>query len=381
MGAADIDHGAFSERLEGLPGIDALREAAAGADAYLVGGAVRDLLLGPTLASAGGHADLDVVVEGDIGEVAAALGGELREHDRFATATVRAGELTVDLATARAERYPRPGALPEVRPAPLVEDLARRDFTVNAIAVPLAGPPDPIDPHGGVDDLRAGLLRVLHAGSFADDPTRTLRAARYAARFGFELEGETAGLLREADLGTVSGERALAELRRIAAEPDPGPAFALVRDWGLMPEDVDTDGPKRASAVAELAAREPWAGFAARDLAIMLAIRPLLAQTRELAEADPASPSEASRIARAWDPIQLLVARASSGGEWLDRWAGEWRHVALEIDGEDLIAAGVPEGPAVGRGLEAALAAKLDGELSGREAELERALAAAREAG
>jgi Asp-tRNA(Asn)/Glu-tRNA(Gln) amidotransferase A subunit family amidase len=101
---------------------------------------------------------------------------------------------------ARSETYPRPGALPEVRPAGIDEDLARRDFTVSALAVPLADPGALIDHHGGVDDLRAGLLRVLHDRSFVDDPTRALRAARYAARLGFAVEAMTLAQLVEADL-------------------------------------------------------------------------------------------------------------------------------------------------------------------------------------
>jgi tRNA nucleotidyltransferase (CCA-adding enzyme) len=127
----DIDPGRLAERMERLPGLSRLRKAASGVPAYLVGGAVRDLLLGRD------RADLDVVVEGDLAPLASALGGELRRHERFATATVREGKQTVDLATARAETYAQPGALPDVRPATLSEDLARRDFTINAMAVPL----------------------------------------------------------------------------------------------------------------------------------------------------------------------------------------------------------------------------------------------------
>ena len=153
-------------------------------------------------------------------------------HERFGTATVRVGDLVVDLARSRAEAYEHPGALPAVTPAPIAEDLARRDFTINAMALPLTGEAELIDPHGGLDDLRAGRLRVLHEGSFVDDPTRALRAARYAARFGFGLEPRTEELLRAADLSTVSDDRVQAELRRIAAEDDPAAALALILAWG-----------------------------------------------------------------------------------------------------------------------------------------------------
>jgi tRNA nucleotidyltransferase (CCA-adding enzyme) len=110
---------------------------------------------------------------------------------------------------------------------------------------------------------------------------------------------------------------------------------------------------------------------------VTLAIVRPLPQIRELAAATPERPSEGVRLAATWDPAQLLVARAL-GAEWLDRYAAEWRHVRLEITGDDLLAEGIPEGPDIGRGLEAALSGKLDGEISGREEELRIALAVAR---
>ena len=203
-----------------------------------------------------------------------------------------------------------------------------------------------------------------------------LRAARYAARFGFDLEPDTASLLAEADLATVSEDRVQNELRKIAAEKDPARAIQLVVDWGVMPT-LDPAAPGRVAEVTRLVAASPWADWANRELAVMLAIVRPLPQIRELAAATPERASEAVKLAVPWDPSQLLVARAL-GADWLDRYAEEWRHVHLEIGGEDLIEAGVPEGPAIGHGLEAALSGKLDGELSGRDKELEIALAAAR---
>jgi tRNA nucleotidyltransferase/poly(A) polymerase len=132
-------------------------------------------------------------------------------------------------------REPRPTPTPgrcRVSAASIEEDLARRDFTINAMAVPLKGDPELLDPHGGLDDLRAGLLRVLHERSFVDDPTRALRAARYAARFDYTLESTTEKLLRDADLSTVSEDRIQGELRRIAAEAEPARALALIVEWG-----------------------------------------------------------------------------------------------------------------------------------------------------
>jgi tRNA nucleotidyltransferase (CCA-adding enzyme) len=369
-GSAQIDPGHLPERVEALPGIDALREVAERVPAYLVGGAVRDLLLGL------GGGDLDVAIEGDADVLADLPGFELEREGLFLTGRLHTDDVRVDVAQARAETYPRPGALPEVRRATISEDLARRDFTINAMAFPLAADGELLDPHGGLEDLRSELLRVLHPRSFVDDPTRALRAARYAARFGFELEPETDRLLRESDLSVVSDDRVQNELRRAAAEPDPSLVLQLILDWGVMPS-LDPDAPARVAEVARIAETEPWDGWVDRELAVMLAIVRPLPQIRELASATPERPSEAVRLAQRWDPAQLLVARAL-GAEWLDRYAAEWRRVRLEITGDDLLEAGVPEGPAIGRGLEAALSGKLDGELSGREEEIRIALAAAR---
>jgi tRNA nucleotidyltransferase (CCA-adding enzyme) len=369
-GSRNINPTQLPARVDALPGIEALRGIAEKVPAYLVGGVVRDLLLGIE------GADLDVAIEGDVEALSGAPGFELERAGLFLTGRLELGDLKVDVARTRAETYPQPGALPEVRPATIGDDLARRDFTVNAMAVPLAGAAELIDPHGGLDDLRAGVLRVLHERSFIDDPTRALRAARYAARFGFDLEQDTARLLAGADLSMVSEDRVRNELRRIAAEADPAKALQLIVDWGVMPR-LDEGAPGRVAEVTRLASIPPWVGWANRELAVELAtVRPL-PQIRELAAATPERASLAVRLAVPWDPSQLLVARAL-GAEWLDRYAQEWRHVHLEITGEDLIAAGIPEGPAIGHGLEAALSGKLDGELLGRDDELIIAISAAR---
>ena len=343
--------------------------AASGIPVFLVGGAVRDLLLGR------GRADIDLVVVGDAAELAAAIGAEWVEHERFGTAKATLDGHEVDIAGARAESYPEPGALPVVEPAAGIEaDLSRRDFTINAMAIPLHGEPGLIDPHGGLADLEAGRLRVLHRDSFRDDPTRALRAARYAARFGFELEPETEALLREADLDTVSADRREADLRRVAAEPEAVRGLALLSQWGLI--DLRDGGLELATAVAELLAAPPWEGIAPRGEAILAAALGPVERAERLAETRPQRPSEAVGAAGECDPVELVLARAI-GAEWLDRYLLEWRDVSLEIDGADLIAAGIPEGPAIGRGLAAALREKLDGGAAGREPELEVALAAA----
>jgi tRNA nucleotidyltransferase (CCA-adding enzyme) len=364
----------LAEALKGAyPELAAIR-AAATDPVYVVGGAVRDLLLGL------GRADLDVVVEGDAAALAARLGAEPVEHERFATAKVEFDGHEVDIASARSESYPHPGSLPLVSPAAAIEaDLGRRDFSVNAMAIPLAGEPRLADPHGGRDDLEAGLLRVLHNESFVDDPTRAIRAARYAARLGFALEPETEVLLRATDLDTVSADRRRAELLRLAGEGTAPRGFGLLREWGLLASRGGEDD--LVERVAGLVGAPPWAERLApedRARALLAAALGPAGRERELAAARPRRPSQAAELARGHDPVELVLARAL-GAEWLDEYLEKWSAVALTVDGADLIAAGVPQGPALGRGLAAALRAKLDGEVEGRDQELATALAAARD--
>ncbi len=352
------------------PELGAVAELARG-PVYLVGGAVRDLLLGRARSG-----NLDLVVEGDAPSLARLLGAEVLEHERFATATVAFQGLQVDVAAARTETYPYPGALPEVCIGAGIEaDLRRRDFTINAMAIRL-GEPVLLDPLGGRADLEAGMLRVLHERSFIDDPTRALRAARYAARLDFSLEPRTAELLGATDLATVSGDRREAEILRIALEPEAIRAFELLDDWGLL--ELRPGGAALGAAVAGLLEAPKWAEMARRDLVLRAAVLGPPGAETELAKALPRTPSQAVALASRHDPLELVLARAQ-GAVWLDRYLEDWRHVALEIDGGDLIEAGVPEGPAVGRGLAAALRMKLDGELlPGRAHELAAAADAAR---
>ena len=195
----------------------------------------------------------------------------------------------------------------------------------------------------------------------------------------FRIGGEIRHLVRSPPNAIAVQARfevSILELRKIAAEEDPARALQLIVDWGVMPT-LDPAAPARVTEVTRLAAVPPWADWVDRELAVMLAIVRPLPQIRELARASVERASEAVRLASTWDPAQLLVARAL-GAEWLDRYAEEWRHVRLEITGEDLKAAGIDQGPAIGHGLEAALSGKLDGELASRDKELEIALAAAR---
>jgi tRNA nucleotidyltransferase (CCA-adding enzyme) len=375
----DISPNRLRERADVLPAIAEVRAAAGALPLFLVGGAVRDLILGL------GRVDLDIAVEvapADVAAFARRLDPAAGVHERFGTATADVAGTTVDLAATRTERYEQPGALPSVRPASLADDLARRDFTINAMALSLTGEPRLVDPYGGLADLRAGRLRALHERSFVDDPTRALRAARYASRLDLVLDPETESALRAADLATVSAERVEAELRRLAREPDPIRGLRLLFKWGLVEADVDL-----ARAALEVRDRPGWLELA-DAAAVLLAGGTVKAgryrapgaigTARELAAVDSSlPPSELVAKARGRSGVELVVARAL-GATWLDRYVAEWRAVRLEIDGRDLLNAGVPEGPGVGRGLAAALAAKLDGRVEGREQELAAALEAAR---
>jgi tRNA nucleotidyltransferase (CCA-adding enzyme) len=351
---------------------------------WLVGGAVRDLLLERP------PRELDLVVEGDLDEAATRLGGATTAHDRFGTARVQRDGCRFDLVRARAESYARPGALPEVRPGTLEEDLRRRDVTVNAMALGLDGTLNAVD--GALEDLRAGILRVLHNASFVDDPTRVWRVARYAARLGFAADERTRELAAAADPSTVSGDRLGAELRLALREPDPPAALEAVRDLNaaylpegfeprpkalpaaleLLPEDGRADLVTLAACTAGMDVRTllRWLddmGFTAHE-------RDLVAATSRAATAAPLHAARTNaQIARAarGAPVEAV---ALAGGENARRWLGDLRHVRLEITGDDLLAAGIPEGPEIGARLQRALERKLDGEVSGREPELAAAL-------
>jgi tRNA nucleotidyltransferase (CCA-adding enzyme) len=280
----------------------------------------------------------------------------------------------IDLATARTEAYPEPGALPEVAPAASIEeDLGRRDFTVNAMAVSLLEP-HLIDPHGGRADLERGLLRVLHERSFEDDPTRAIRAARYAARFGFALGPKTEALVRRTDLTTVSADRRRAELERLAAEATACAGFELLAAWGLI--DLRPGGLTLLQAVDELLEKPPWSALVPRERALVAAALGPTGAEELLASMWMPQPGEGVELAERRDPVELVLARAM-GAAWLDHYLNTWSKIELEIDGDDLIAAGIEQGPAIGRGLRAARLKKLEGEVRGRDQELTAALAEA----
>jgi tRNA nucleotidyltransferase (CCA-adding enzyme) len=422
-------HGAAAalERLAGLPGgTELLAQSRRRDDIALVGGAVRDLLLGHW------PRELDVTVAGSAAELAEALAASISPseraygravvpvlHERFGTASVRWAYGRIDIAERRAESYAVPGALPVVRPGSVEQDLARRDFTVNAITLPLGGPRrgELLAVEDALEDLGAGRLRILHEESFTEDPTRLLRLGRYAARLGFEVEPRTLelalGALGAGALATVSGVRIGSELLLVTEEADPG-AFTRLGRLGVLaalglPASFDEelyraaaammppDGSRGALELAVLFHAEGGEGppsparaealmerfeLPAEKRAVVLAgaygldrlaarIEPEMAPSR-LRELLGSRPPEALAILGA-----LAARRSLPAGETVGRWLGELRHVRLEIGGDDLLAAGVVPGPELGRRLELALAARLDGRLEpGREAELRAALEA-----
>ena len=425
---------ALEEILSALPPAHAelVKDVLAAADegdaaVYLVGGPVRDWLLGRQLV------DVDLVVEPGalavraLAKAAAPPGASVVAHDRFGTVVLRSGDAAVDLATSRREIYEHPGALPVVEPAPLAEDLRRRDFTVNAIALPLsraarARHPDLVDPAGGVADLARRRLRVLHDASFRDDPTRALRAARLGPRLGLTLArgslSALRGALREGAFGRVSGERLRRELGKLfddaARGLDPARALRLLSEWhvlavlepGLRFESSVVAPLRRVGRALE---KPPWPPGRWRPLVTGLSVwlAPLAPQLRRralrrfavrggVADRITAMPALRDRTLRA-------LARARGRGAidgllhelpeeelhalhaWapptlrrrIARFACEDRHRRLPINGADLAALGLA-GPAVGRALERVRVAVLDGVVRSREEALALAVEAAR---
>jgi tRNA nucleotidyltransferase (CCA-adding enzyme) len=425
------DGGPVLGALEELPGgLELLEQAQVRADVALIGGAARDLLLG--------HAprELDVVVDEGAADFARALSsligraaGRRREpptvtvHDRFGTAAVDWEKGRVDIAERRAESYASPGALPDVRAGTAEEDLLRRDFTVNAISAPLGGPLRgslQAAPHA-LEDLAEGRLRVLHEQSFIDDPTRLLRLARYSARLGFKPDERTGQLAADAlagdALATVSRARVGAELRLALEEAEPVQALRAMSALGvlealepwlafddelarralaLLPPDGRPDllllaelllalareaDPREAEQVMFdfLDALEFSSGDRDRVMRSALAVPSLVAALRQ-----PALPSQMHEALALRTPEAVALAGAvgdedpSEGtADAARRWLQTLRHVRLSITGDDLLAAGVPEGPEIGQRLTATLHRKLDGDLAdGPEAELQAALEA-----
>ena len=405
----------LANELSGLTRVRTLSDAVASlgdrtGGVYLVGGTVRDILLGEE------SFDIDIAVDGDAIELArllaAILGGRMTPHERFGTAVVLYGEdERVDVVTTRTEFYDAPGALPTVERAGLREDLFRRDFTINAMAVSLQ-PADYgrlVDPFGGRADLAAGLLRVLHNLSFIDDPTRIFRAIRYEARYGLRLEEHSARLARACIemglVGDLSSARLRDELQALLE--DPGAARGILRLGELQADraihrhlSADADAVQlfeRAQEVRdELGAEVPaWRiGLAAlgrhltseeaydwltrlkvrsRDvdrIAGAITVSPRIVERIRAVKLDPA---EVVALADPFAPDAPLLALAQDDVPELRDYFTRLRDVRIEIGGAELAKLGLAESPRVGEVLAELRRRKLNGELDGRESELDAA--------
>jgi tRNA nucleotidyltransferase (CCA-adding enzyme) len=381
------------------------------ARAYAVGGFVRDLLLGEP------NADVDVLVEPDALTLAQAMardaGAAVKLDVRFNTAKLSLQDgLQVDFATARAESYERPGALPEVEPSSILDDLRRRDFTIDAMAVAL-NPEcfgELLDPFGGRGHLERRVLRVLHNLSFREDPTRILRGVAFEARFHFRMDAHTERRAREAiadgAFDTITPERLRRELLRLVRNPRPFGALLRLEELGFLRwlhprleldaallkeipsaldwwrdragERLDRSAVFLAAVLAPLGAAE-----AARAAGERLRCRPTgcraleegLRAMREVESRVPleSSPAELTSRLRDLAPESLVLLRAAADRDRrarLDQYLARWRGIRLEITGDDLKALGHRPGPALGEALRATLDARLNGEIAAREEQL-----------
>jgi tRNA nucleotidyltransferase (CCA-adding enzyme) len=396
--------------------------------AFLVGGVVRDLLhMTPTR-------DLDVVVEGDACAIAKhlgrELGGKVRIHKAFQTAVVfLPGDIRLDLATARTEHYPTAGALPDVTPGSLKQDLFRRDFTINTLAVSLI--PESfgrlLDYFGGRKDMTRGKIRVLHGLSFIEDPTRAIRAVRFALRLQFEISRETANLIHTArrskafrrlsptrvrrEIGMLFEESRLSRAVRALEEYDLltviHPRFRTDKKildrldrldeavaWYRMQEKgEDPTGWIMALSILsetleEEERRKLWRKLAPgkRDLKVLQAAPAAVHRLiYTLAGHRRMRPSIVYRACQGLPLEILLLAIVSTRRPKVRRaltgFISDLRDIRPDIAGADLIHAGVREGPGISRGIDAALAAKLDGVAVGKRQQLAIAVEAAGKSG
>lgn len=364
--------------------------------AYLVGGPVRDFLLGRNAF------DLDVAVEEDSSTLARALArklsGRVRSFPQFLTYKVTADEMPdIDIATARRERYRKPGALPAVTAGRLKDDLLRRDFSINAIAIDLIDGTQH-DPAHGVADLGARLVRILHDQSFIDDPTRIFRAIRLSTRLGFTIEPATLALMHAAigagALETISKERIWRELFRAMDEQDPAAVLHAIRNAGALDvlfgvqetpverdalqriedqigSDSDTDryvlytGALLRNAGEADAMHLEGSGFSQRRARAVLQIANDLSRI-EHALHDARSERQCFRLFKRVAPevLTALVAKSPKEQPLVERYR-EFRSFTIPVRGNDLE---VPGGPHVARALERTREAVFTGEVSAEAA-------------
>jgi len=379
---------------------------------FLVGGTVRDILLGEP------NFDVDIVVEGDaIGlarALAEALGGRVRTHDKFGTAVVLYGDREwVDVAAARTESYAEPASLPSVEHASLQEDLSRRDFTMNAMAVSLRGDElgRLVDPFDGKSDLEAGRLRVLHEGSFVDDPTRIFRGIRYENRRGFRMDEHTVELARaaieQALVDRLSGARLREEVTALLDEGGVDHSIERLGELGLDKAvhpalAADDEAARLVERLRDLNDRyrlqvPAWRlGLTAlarrlsvdelsrllerlkvrrRDAQHILAAVSLGPGIADRLGGGSMSPADVVALAEPHAPDAPLFALALADLPQLHDYFERLGAIRLEINGRDVAELGLAESPRVGEILVELRRRKLNGELDGRESEL----AAARE--
>lgn len=372
---------------------------------YLVGGVVRDLLLGQA------NFDLDLVVEGNAIELAQQLKGinksKITTHPRFNTAKLQWQGWNIDLATARSETYEKPGALPTVTPSSIEEDLSRRDFTVNAMAIRL-NPGDYgglVDPYGGRDDLQSQRIRVLHEKSFTDDATRIWRALRYEQRLGFHLERSTQTLLQHdiPMLETISADRIRYEIECILKEKYPEKVFnragelgvlaalhpSLKGDRGLkekflkarklsspLPPSFDLylallAYPLTAEEIEQLISRLNLPKLSAKSLRDTIAVK---SRMRSLSTPG-VSPGAIYKLLRDFFPsaleANLLATQSAVASQAIHLFLNKLKDIQLSLTGDDLIEMGIPPGPRIKEILELLHQAKLNGKIATRHDEEE----------
>jgi len=374
---------------------------------YLVGGVVRDLLLGYP------NFDLDLVVEGDAvklaQQVAETSQAKLLAHHRFGTAKLGYENFTLDLATARKETYAKPGALPAVTPGTLKDDLIRRDFSINAMAISLAANDygELVDPYQGKNDLEHCLIRILHPESFSDDATRILRAVRYEQRLCFVLETETAQLLKRdiPMLDTISGDRIRHELELIFKEKQPefvinrlgalgvlqGISPFLKGDGWIVEKFDKARRLKKPTQLPSLyfclfiysSSETDVEQFLARlniPAKLSRAMRDTLRLKTRLTLLDKSSlkPSEIYYLLREYEPVAIqanaIASEPSMAHRYLQLFLTKLRCVRTSLDGEELKRLGISAGPEMGKVLQVLHKAKLDGEVRTRADEKKLAL-------
>ena len=372
---------------------------------YLVGGVVRDLLLG----QANLDLDLDLVVEGNAIELAQRLKelnrGKITTHPRFNTAKLQWDKWSVDLATARSETYAQPGALPRVTPSSIDDDLSRRDFTVNAMAISL-NPGDYgrlVDPYGGRNDIKHKLIRVLHEKSFTDDATRIWRGLRYEQRLDFHLERKTLKLLKRdiAMLDTISGDRIRYEIECILQEKYPEKVLRRAEELGVLAKlhpalkgngwlaekfdqarRLTSPQPPEIGLYLALLAY-PLTSEETKHLISRLRLPKSLAQTLRdtinlkskfrLLATPGMSPSNIYRLLDGYSPPAMvadsLATESPVASQNIRLFLNKLRYIEISLTGDDLMRMGIAQGPQIREILELLHEAKLNGEIATRQDE------------